>query len=50
MRQERITKKARRRTNRRQEAAVLVLPETPTDLSEAEELLAAIDQLLKARS
>lgn len=46
MRQERVTKKSRRRTTRQDETAPLVLPESATDLSEADALLVSIEQLV----
>ena len=46
MRQERITKKSRRRTTRQAETAPLVLPESTADLAEVEALLASIEQLV----
>ena len=46
MRQERITKKSRRRTTRQDETAPLALPEQTANLAEIEALLASIEQLV----
>jgi hypothetical protein len=46
MRQERITKKSRRRTTRQREVTPQALPQAGADLSDADELLAQIEQLM----
>ena len=46
MRQERITKKPRRRTTRQQDATSQDVTQQPVDLTEADALLAHIEQLV----
>jgi hypothetical protein len=47
MRQERITRKPRRRTTRQHEVTPQDLPRSVTDVTEADEVLAQIEQLIE---